>query len=451
MNDRRDTSPQRIAVVGSGIAGLGAAWALAQRHDVTVFEAESRLGGHANTVDISDGDRAIPVDTGFIVYNAVNYPNLVRLFAALDVPTAPSDMSFAVSIGDGAFEYRGSAAGLLAQPSNVLRPSYRHMVSDILRFNRESRSLLASDSTESVGEFLNREGYSAAFTEDFLLPMVGCIWSSRLDQMLSYPVKTLVRFLDNHGLLQVRNRPSWRTVDGGSREYVRRIAEGFGGRIQLDSPVLQTIRDDGGVTLRTATGPDQRFDQVVFATHADTTLAALGTDATPEERQVLGSFRFQDNEAVLHRDPSLMPKRARAWSSWNYLAEGRTAADRERGVSLTYWMNRLQNLRTDEPVLVTLNPAHEPRDIVASFDYQHPIYDRAAIDAQAAIPSIQGTRRTWFAGAWTGFGFHEDGLRSGLAVATALGAPAPWAGEVPTISADASFPSLAPSQELEVT
>lgn len=425
-----------IAVVGSGISGLGAAWTLSRRNMVTLFESAPRLGGHANTVEIDDGGRAVPVDTGFIVFNEHNYPNLTRLFAHAGVPNEASDMSFAVSVGAGRFEYRGSGRGILAQPSNLTRPSYLAMVRDILRFNREAPRLLGSGSPESTGEYLRREGYSTAFIEDFLLPMVGCIWSSRLDEMLSYPAETLVGFLNNHGLLQVRERPKWRTVTGGSREYVSRLAAALDD-IRFSSPVEQVLREDDGVRLLTPHGWSERFDHVIFATHADTTLAALGAEATPAEREILGAFRFQDNVAVLHRDPSLMPERRSVWSSWNYLADGRTAADRAERVSLTYWMNRLQNLQTDRPVFVTLNPIHEPRDVVASFNYEHPIYDRAAVDAQRRLSSIQGVNRTWFAGAWTGYGFHEDGLRSGLAVATALGSPAPWFDEVDVFPADA--------------
>ena len=417
---------QKIAVVGSGIAGMGAAWALSKNHQVTLFESENRLGGHANTFDLPDGKGSVPVDTGFIVYNERNYPNLVRLFEEASVPTEPSDMSFAVSMGRGQFEYKGSATGLLAQPSNLLRPSYTRMVRDILRFNREATALLGSGSQETTGDFLSRENYSKHFIDDFLLPMIGCIWSSKLDEMLSYPAETLVGFLDNHGLLQVRNRPRWRTVAGGSREYVSRLALEETADVRLASPVARVVRDDDGVTVRTPGGSDEVFDHVVFATHADTTLEILGSDATPEERQTLGSFRYQDNTAVLHRDPSLMPVRRRAWSSWNYLAEGRSEEDRQGRVSLTYWMNRLQNLRTVEPVFVTLNPTREPRDPVATFNYCHPIYDSAAVKAQARLADIQGSERLWFAGAWSGYGFHEDGLRSGLEVAAALGSPAPW-------------------------
>ena len=388
-----------------------------------MYEAGARLGGHANTAEVSDRGRTVPVDTGFIVFNEPNYPNLTRLFATEGVPTEASDMSFSVSVGAGAFEYQGRALGLLAQPSNVADPAYRRMIREILRFTSEARELIGSGSRVSIGGYLERRGYSRAFREDYLLPITACIWSSSLDAMLDYPATTMVAFLDNHGLLQIRHRPRWRTVTGGSREYVRRVAEPFRDRVRLSTPVQQVLRDRDGVTIVDGHGGRERFDHAVMATHADTTLNLLGAEATSRERRLLGAFRFQENRAVLHRDPSLMPARRRAWSSWNYLADHRGHGGE---VSLSYWMNRLQNLRTERPVIVTLNPAHEPRDAVAEFVYQHPAYDRRSVDAQEALPSIQGVERTWFCGSWSGFGFHEDGLRSGLEVAAELGAPAPW-------------------------
>jgi predicted NAD/FAD-binding protein len=416
----------RIAVVGSGISGLGAAWALSRHHDVTVYEADARLGGHANTAEVHDAGRSVPVDTGFIVYNERNYPNLVRLFGVLGVETEPSDMSFSVSLDGGAFEYRARALGLLAQPSNVLRPSYRRMVRDIVRFSREAKTLVGTDPAESTGSWLARAGYSDSFRDRFLLPMVACIWSSNLEGMLSYPAATMAGFLDNHGLLDLGDRPQWRTVRGGSREYVRRVGAGIDD-VRLATPVRSVTREPGSVLVDDAAGGRERFDHVVLATHADTSLAVLGADASAEERRLLGAFGYQRNVAVLHRDAALMPRRRRAWSSWNYLA--RTSPAGAQGVSLTYWMNLLQNLDTERPVFVTLNPIVEPRDQVASFVYHHPQYDRASVDAQAALPSVQGAQRTWFCGSYCGYGFHEDGLRAGLEVAASLGSPAPWAGQ----------------------
>ncbi len=413
----------RIAVIGSGISGLGATWALGRSHEVVMYEAADYLGGHAHTVEMEDGAKTVPVDTGFIVYNEDNYPDLTRLFDVAAVPTESSDMSFSVSVGGGAFEYQGRLRGLAAQPSNLLRPSYLKMVAEILRFTREARELIGSGSPESTGDYLVRRGYSETFRDDYLLPMVACIWSSHLEAMLDYPAETMVRFLDNHGLLQVRHRPQWRTVTGGSREYVRRVVAASTAEVRPSTPVGAIRREADGVTVIDRDGHRDRFDHVVMATHADTTLSILGDDAAPEEARTLSAFRYQENVAVLHRDPSLMPRRRAAWSSWNYLADARGQAG---AVSLSYWMNRLQNLETERPVIVTLNPPREPRDAVATFVYQHPQYDRAAVDAQAAIPELQGRRRTWFAGAYCGFGFHEDGLRAGLAVAAGLGSPAPW-------------------------
>jgi predicted NAD/FAD-binding protein len=427
----------KIAVIGSGISGLGAAWALSRHHEVAVFEADERLGGHANTVEIEDRGRAVPVDTGFIVYNERNYPNLVQLFDALDVATEPSDMSFSVSAEGGAFEYRARALGLLAQPSNLLRPPYRRMVREIVRFSREAKALVGREPRESTGEWLQHAGYSSAFRDDFLLPMVACIWSSNLRQMLSYPAATMAGFLDNHGLLDLGNRPQWRTVTGGSREYVRRVASGFDD-VRLATPVDSVVREPDSVLVRDRRGRVERFDHVVVATHADTALSMLGHDATTEERHLLGSFTYEENLAVLHHDPAAMPRRRRAWSSWNYQSRERGGAGAEGGVSLTYWMNLLQNLDTERPVFVTLNPVEEPRDRVASFVYHHPQYDRASVQAQSELASVQGVRRTWFCGSYCGYGFHEDGLRAGLEVAARLGASAPWAtgpAEPPNVSA----------------
>ena len=415
-------------MIGGGIAGMGAAWALNRRHEVVLYEAEPRIGGHSNTVEVDDDGSAVPVDTGFIVYNERNYPNLVRLFDALDVPTEQSDMSFSVSVGDGAFEYRSRVRGLFAQPSSAVRPSMWRMIWDFRRFCVDAPRVLASGTRESLGDYLDRGGYGEAFRLDLLLPVTAAIWSSGLDDMLDFPVTTLVSFLMNHDILQLRSRPRWRTVTGGSREYVRRLTGPYRNRIRLSRPVVAVGRDEDSVQVRDAAGGLDRFDEVVLATHPDVTLEILGPDATLRERDVLGAIRYQRNEAVLHRDPALMPRRRGAWSSWNYLADGRGEPDRSKPVSLTYWMNRLQNLRTRRPVFVTLNPIREPRGQVQRFSYAHPQFDRAAIDAQLRLPSIQGVRRTWFAGAWCGHGFHEDGLRSGLDVAAALGAPAPWVG-----------------------
>ncbi len=413
-----------IAVIGSGIGGLGAAWSLSRDHQVTVYEADDRLGGHANTIEVEDPRGPIAVDTGFIVYNEANYPNLVQLFSHLGVATEPSDMAFSVSLSSGAFEYQARASGLLAQPSNLVRPGYVRMIADIMRFAREAPSSRPGGDV-TTREFLDGGGYSEAFRRDFLLPVLACIWSSSLEAMLESPASSMIGFLDNHGLLDVLRRPRWRTVTGGSREYVRWLSAPIRDAARVATPVVAVMRDDDGARVIDARGGVDRFDHVVMATHADTSLRILGDDASERERRILSTFRYERNRIVLHRDTSLLPRRRRVWSSWNYLSDGQPGRE-EEGISLSYWMNRLQNLRTDVPVVVTVNPAHEPRGVVSEHVYHHPRYDVRAARAQSSVPSLQGVHRTWFCGSYCGYGFHEDALRSGLEVAAALGSPPPW-------------------------
>jgi predicted NAD/FAD-binding protein len=419
----------RVAVVGAGITGLGAAWALRSRHHVTLYEAAGRLGGHSNTVEVTTGSRVIPVDTGFIVFNETNYPNLVQLFRALEVATEPSDMSFAVSIGGGALEYSGtSLAGLIAQKRNLLRPRFWRMVADILRFYRAARAQLAQTHPTDItlGAFLRQGDYSGGFLDDHLLPMGAAIWSTPVAEMLEFPLLSFARFLDNHGLLQLTARPRWRTVTGGSRQYVAKLARALGPDAIRPVAATRIRRLPDGVELSDAAGETRRYDQVVLACHADQALGLLA-DADAAEQHLLGAFRFQPNRAVLHGDAALMPRRRAVWASWNYLAPDPAAA-RSGAVAVTYWMNRLQNLDPAVPLFVTLNPPVAPRAelVHGVFDYEHPMFDQPAIRAQAGMSAIQGARRSWFAGAWLGYGFHEDGLSAGLAVARALGAPAPW-------------------------
>ena len=433
----------RIAVIGAGISGLGAAWLMRRRHQVTLYERAGGLGGHSNTVDVTVDRRTIAVDTGFIVYNVINYPNLVALFRALDVATEPSDMSFAVSIGDGALEYSGaSLGGLIAQKRNLARPRFWRMVADTARFYREARAALhgAASADLTLGEFLRRGRYSAGFLDDHLLPMGAAIWSTPVARMLEFPLLTFARFFANHGLLQLTGRPRWRTVSGGSRRYVARIAGALGPGAIRAAAATRVSRLPGGVEVRDQAGEARVFDHVVLACHADQALGLLA-DADDAERNLLGAFRFQSNRAVLHGDPRLMPRRRAVWASWNYLARDPDAA-RHGAVAVTYWMNRLQNLDPAVPLFVTLNPPRDPRAelVHARVDYEHPVYDRAAIAAQAALPAIQGVRRTGFAGAWLGYGFHEDGLKSGIAVARALDATVPW----PTDVAPAGDPARLP-------
>jgi predicted NAD/FAD-binding protein len=437
--------------VGSGVAGLGAAWLLSSRHEVVVYEAEGRLGGHANTVEVPreaagrDG-AAIPVDTGFIVYNERTYPNLIRLFETLGVATEPSIMSFSVSVDAGRFEYAGSPLGLFAQRRNLLRPRLWRVLRDVLRFYREAPAFLGSAEDLPIGDYLAREGYSREFVRDHLLPMAAAIWSCSFDEIRSFPTKSFLRFNQNHGLMQLRDRPQWRTVSGGSREYVRRLAAPFAADARLNTPVAAIRRAANGVTLTDARGHADTFDQVILACHGDTARRILGPEATPAEAAVLDSFRYQSNRAILHRDPALMPKRRAAWSSWNYLS-GLTANE-ERAVSVTYWMNRLQNLDPAVPLFVSLNPILEPRAELVEMEthYDHPVFDAAAVAAQARLPEIQGVQRTWFCGSYCGYGFHEDALQAGFAVAAALGCPAPWAQEVVPASPAAGIVAPAPPE-----
>lgn len=420
----------RIAVVGTGIAGMSCAWLLSGRHDVTVFESEARPGGHSHTVDAPCDGGQVPVDTGFIVYNEPAYPNLTALFRHLEVPTAASDMSFAVSLDSGALEYAGTdLRGLFAQKRNLLRPRFWAMLRELLRFYREAPRDAASAGDQALDDYLDAHGYGRAFRDDHLYPMAAAIWSTPAAQVGRYPVASFVRFCENHGLLQVSNRPVWRTVRDGSREYVRRLTQPFADRLQLDQPVLELHREAEGVRLRTRTGWwPERFDHVVLATHADRSLALL-TDPTPDEQRLLGAFAYSRNLAVLHRDPALMPTRRAVWSSWNYLATRHSAAP----PTISYWMNRLQPHLPQgpaaEPLFVTLNPPVPPRPerLIRTEVYDHPLFDATAMAAQRELWRLQGQQRTWYCGAYFGSGFHEDGLQAGLAVAEALGGVRrPW-------------------------
>ena len=416
----------RIGVVGAGIGGLGAAWLLSQKHHVTLLEQAHYLGGHSNTVDVRLGATSVPVDTGFIVYNALNYPNLTQLFAHLGVRSAASDMSFAVSLHGGALEYSGtSLAGLLAQPANLMRPRFWRMLADLRRFYASSARYRAQAARDdlTLGELLTRHRYSAAFLEDHLLPMAGAIWSASTAQMAAYPARAFLDFCANHGLLQLTNRPAWRTVVGGSREYVRCLAAGISGPVHLRATVSTIVRHPAGATVRLSDGRALDFDAVVIGAHADQALAMLETPSVLE-RELLGSFRYTHNRAVLHEDASLMPQRRRAWASWNYLGEPGALP------AVTYWMNRLQPLATRRDLFVTLNPLRPPRagSVHQEFSYAHPLFERGSLAAQGELWRIQGTQRVWFCGSYFGYGFHEDALESGLWVAESLGATRrPWA------------------------
>jgi hypothetical protein len=422
--------PLRIAVIGTGISGMSAAWLLSQRHDVTVYERAERIGGHSHTVDVANGRSTTPVDTGFIVYNETTYPNLVALLAHFQVPTERSDMSFAVSLDRGRLEYSGNnLGGLFAQKRNIFSPRFWSMLTDIQRFYREAPTdVTALDELHTtLGDYLDMRSYSRAFRDDHLLPMAGAIWSAPPDTMLRYPAASFIRFHDNHGLLRISNRPQWRTVSGGSRSYVERLTASYLDRIELGIGVKRICRCDDRVSVHDAAGRIEAFDHVVIAAHADEALGLL-EDATAEERALLGAFRYSQNLAILHRDASLMPKRRAVWSSWNYIGPP-AGAEAANGCTVTYWMNRLQNIAAPESLFVTLNPqrAPDPGTVLQTQTYDHPIFDAAAIRAQRRLWSLQGRQNTWFCGSYFGAGFHEDGLQSGLAAAEALGGVRrPW-------------------------
>ncbi len=433
-------TPLDIAVVGSGIAGLSAAWLLSKTHRVTLYEKEDRPGGHANTVDTgaAESGGCGPVDTGFIVYNAPCYPNLVALFDHLGVATRATDMSFAASLDGGRVEYAGSSLGtLFAQKRNLLRPRFWRMLTDVLRFYREAPRLVSAPGGETLtlGELLDRGRYSDAFVRDHLLPMAAAIWSAPADAMRGHPAAAFVRFCENHGLLKITGRPVWRTVEGGSARYVARILADMPGALRLNSAVEAVSRENGRVRIRDRRGETRKHDHVVIATHADQALALLD-DPSDDERDLLGAFGYERNLAILHDDPALMPKRRAVWSSWNYLSQpgqasaGGSDVGGSDAVCVTYWMNRLQGfLPPDRDLFVTLNPVRPPREgsILRSFLYDHPVFDRAALTAQKQLWSLQGDRNTWFAGSYFGAGFHEDGVQAGLAVAEALGGGRrPW-------------------------
>ncbi|HEY1131910.1 MAG TPA: FAD-dependent oxidoreductase [Roseateles sp.] len=418
----------RIAIIGSGIAGLAAAHRIATapgEHRVTLFEAGGHFGGHANTVDLELEGVVHGVDTGFLVFNRRTYPLLIQLFADLGITPAESDMSFSVQVpradGQAGLEWSGSSLrSVFAQKRNLLKPRFWRMLAEILRFNRLATTLAetAPDATlqGSIGDFLDAQGFSPTFREHYLLPMIGCIWSCPTDQMLQFPLGTLVRFCHNHGLIQVTDRPQWYTVRGGSREYVRRMVARLPDA-RLNTPVLGLQRSGLQVRLLTQQG-SEIFDAVVLACHSDQALALLGEGASDDERAVLGAIRYQPNTAVLHGDVSVLPQRRAAWASWNYERAGSEAAEQAQ-VCLHYLINRLQPLPWQQDVIVSLNPARPIADhlVHRRIEYSHPVFDLAALQAQRRVPALQGLQRTWFAGAWCGYGFHEDGLRAGLQAA----------------------------------
>lgn len=424
----------RVAVIGTGIAGNAAAWALSQRYPITVYERELRPGGHSHTVTIDYDGVPVAVDIGFIVYNELNYPELTALFAHLNVETVASSMSFAVTADQGRFEWKGggdtwleTAKGLFAQPSNLLSSSYIWMLRDILTFNQESVADFKAGRLTglSLRDYFRRNHFAPRLLTDYLAPMGAAIWSAPAREILDFPAENFVAFFSNHRLLQY-DRPVWRTVKGGSRCYVDRMTSGFRGSLRLGCGVTGIERTSHGAIVQDSSGGREHYDHVVIASHSDQALTML-SDADEPERAVLDAIKYSPNTVYLHRDARLMPRRKRAWASWNFLRwqrEGTPLND----IAVTYWMNNLQGIPEDKPLFVSLNPpfAPAPELTFGSYLCEHPQYTAAAFAAQKRLPQIQGRRHTWFCGAWTGYGFHEDGLRSGLAVAEALGAAAPW-------------------------
>ena len=418
---------KRFAIIGSGISGLSAAWLLDQAHDVVIYEAGDYLGGHTNTIDIEVENKTIAVDTGFIVYNEANYPNLIKFFEALGVKTAISDMSFAASFGSGKFEYSGSGLkGILGQKRNVFRPSFYKMVLDILRFYKIAPDAIKDQSNAkiSLGEFLNKNAFSEDFTQKHLLPMGGAIWSTTNSEMRNYPLIAFLKFFENHGLLATRNHPIWRTVVGGSREYVRKIAANFKGQIRIGCAAQSVERANEKVYVTDINGQIDEFTDVVFACHAPEVLKLI--EPTVLEAKILSAFEYTKNTAFLHSDIAFMPKRKNIWSSWNYIGE---SEQDNKQLCLSYWMNKLQPLDTEVPIIVTLNPRKpiSEEKIFAKIEYEHPLFNQNAITAQTKLWQMQGVNNSWFCGAYFGYGFHEDGLQSGLLAAEmAGGLIRPW-------------------------
>ena len=424
---------RRIAIVGSGVSGTVAAWLLRDHCDVTLFEADHRFGGHTHTVTIDEGDREVAIDTGFMVFNRPNYPLLSALFDHLGVSSYPTDMSFSASLDGGRFEYAGTDLNtLFGQRRNLLRTEFWGMLFSILRFNRAAVGALdaALPPQCSLGEFLDSEGFGRVFRDRYLYPMAAAIWSCPHGEVARFPAASFLRFFANHGLIRLADRPQWRTVEGGASRYLERLVADLGRRARRGVRVASIERAPRCVALRFDDGARREFDDVILACHSDQALRLL-SDPSPSEQRLLGAIPYQPNRVLLHTDAALMPCQRRVWSSWNYRSD--TASDDgERPVGVTYWMNSLQRLETPNDYFVSLNPSREPRaeTVVGEYHYHHPVFDAAALDAQRQLHRVQGVARTWYAGAWTGYGFHEDGMRSAVEVAGALGAAVPWQEQV---------------------
>ncbi|MGB7319077.1 MAG: FAD-dependent oxidoreductase [Planktotalea sp.] len=420
MLDQTQGPRRKIAIVGGGISGLSAAYYLSAQHDVTLFEAAPRLGGHARTVLAGkNGDQ--PVDTGFIVFNYATYPYLTQLFAELDVPVIKSEMSFCASIDNGKIEYGlNSFAAISAQKRNLLRPQFYKMVADILRFGKEAEAA-AKDDDKTIGELVDELGLGRWFRDNYLMPMCGAIWSTPVTDVDAFPAKSLVNFFRNHALLAGTGQHQWWTVKGGSIEYVRRLQTALVARgctIHTGTPVTQVLRGPQKVSVTAEGQSAQHFDDIIFACHSDQALAILGEDARPAEAAALGAIRYQPNTAVLHCDDGQMPKRRKCWSSWAYRSQ-------DGGVGVTYWMNRLQNIPESDPLFVTLNPTRPipAEKIYDSVEFSHPVFDKPALEAQREIRAMQGQNNTWFAGAYNRHGFHEDGIASAMRIVRMMNSP----------------------------
>jgi predicted NAD/FAD-binding protein len=413
--------PLKIAVIGSGISGLSCAWALSQKHHVTLIEQDNRLGGHTNTFSVTQPDGSfLGVDTGFIVHNPAAYPNFVGLLDYLDVDYVETDMTFAVSLREGGFEYNGNnLVSLLGRTKQWFSPTHWRLVYDLVRFYKTSLGH-AEGNTQNLGDYLKSQNYSAAFINQHILPIAAAIWSSSTGNLAKYPFAAFIRFFANHNLFELGNRAPWRTVKGGSKTYVDRLVADAKFGVKLSHPVASVERQFDHNIVIAADGTREAYDHVVFATHADQALQLLA-EPTTEEENLLRHFKTSANRALLHSDAALMPKRKRFWAAWNYMG------GRAQEVSVTYWMNALQRLNCKTDYFVSLNPLTEPKNIIAEFNYRHPIFTLQTLEAQKKLWSLQGKQNTWFCGAWFGAGFHEDGLQAGLAVAEQLGAVRrPW-------------------------
>lgn len=422
---------KKIAVIGSGITGLASAWLLHKQYDVTLFEKNAYIGGHTHTIDVPETDRQVPVDTGFIVYNDRNYPNLIGLFAQLGIPTRDTDMSFGFSLNQGELEYSGSSLNtLFAQRKNLLRLSHWRLLKEIMRFNKVAHRLLENPVAVpdmSLGEMLDAHQFSRDMREHYLLPMGAAIWSCPVDTMLAFPALSFLRFFANHGLIDIQNRPQWRTVCGGSSVYVRKLLAEMGDKITIQSGAIRVERNTTQASVFTDTAQHD-FDAVIFACHADEALALLAQPSA-EEQRILGCFRYEKNQTYLHTDANLMPVNRKVWSSWNYLATSQPEyVNARQQMTATYWMNNLQGLDTNTDYFVTLNPYQLPRDshIIAEMTYEHPIFDQAAVAAQPQLASLQGQQQSWFCGSYHRYGFHEDAIASAVKICADFGVTPVW-------------------------